>query len=159
MRSLTKFLSLGLIVASAAALGCGDSKKEEAGLTIVKGKLVDGGKPFFLDQSKVPLPKGAHGLPPGTEGSSALQIMFIPSDGKGSFTAKANAESGTFEVLGDSGKGIPPGRYKIVMTAQLGMGPDTPDFFKGKYGLSNTKIVRDVKAGEEVVIDVSKADG
>jgi len=138
-------------------LGCGGGK--EADLVVVKGRLVDKGQPFALDANKVPLPKGAHGTPPGTSGSSALQVIFISGDTKEQFPASTNADAGTFEVLGYEGKGIKPGRYKIAVVGRIGISPDTPDYFKGLFTPEKTQILRDVKAGEEVVIDISKPQG
>lgn len=148
-------LSVGL----ALALGCGGSGGRDGDLTIVKGKLVEKGNPFALDASKVPLPKGALGRPPGVTASGALQITFISGETKEQFPATANADAGTFEVRGVDGKGIKPGRYKIAVTGRLGTGPDSPDYFKGQFSAEKTQILRDVKAGEEVVIDISNPQG
>jgi hypothetical protein len=146
---------------SAGLAGCSGGGKDGGGGKpfIVKGKLVDNGRPFALDESKVPLPKGGHGVPPGITGSSTLQVTFIAAETKEQFSANANADAGTFEVKGPDGKGIKPGRYRIAVTAQLGFGPDTPDYFKGMFTQEKTQILRDIKEGEEVVIDVAKPQG
>jgi hypothetical protein len=34
-----------------------------------------------------------------------------------------------------------------------------PDYFKGKFAPGKTKILRDIKPGEEVVIDIAKERG
>jgi hypothetical protein len=121
--------------------------------------LVEKGQPFFLDQSKVPLPKGATGVPPGVEGSSVLQVTFIDAQTGESFDAKTYPEAGTFEVTGADGKGIKPGRYRIAVTARYGFGEDTPDYFRGRFTPEKTQIVRDIHAGEDVVIDIAKPNG
>ncbi len=148
-----------LIASSAFLVGCSKGDADAAGKFIVKGKLVENGKPFLFDASKVPLPKGATGVPPGIEASSALQVIFISVDDKRTFQAKSNPEAGTFEVPGDDGKGILPGRYKIAVLGRMGFSPDIPDYFKGQYTEANTKIVRDIKEGDEVVIDIAKPQG
>jgi len=138
-------------------IGCSGSKTEpDPGNLIVKGKLVEGSKPFTLDPSKVPMPKGATAPPPGM--GNPLQILFFAGEGTQQYSADVNAEMGTFEVKGD-GKGIPPGRYKIAITAKHGFGPDTPDYFRGRYSQENTKIIREIKPGDEIVIDVTKPEG
>jgi hypothetical protein len=155
-------MAAGLIPAlvSAALVGCSGSGAEPTapGQGIVKGKLVDRGKPFTLDPAKVPLPKGVTGIPPGSN-TSVLEIIFISTTDGVEHPAVTNAEAGTFEVKGPGDKGIPPGRYKIVVTARYGSSDDTPDYFKGRYTPEKTQIIRDVKPGEEVVIDISKPEG
>lgn len=155
------FLIRRIIFGAAIALaaGCSSGNTEEEGpLTVVKGKLVDNGKPFALDESKVPLPPGATARPPGVS-ASALQVTLFAAEGGKSYTATTNANAGTFEVTGSDGKGIPNGRYKITVTGSLGMGSGMPDYFKGKFAEGKTKILRDVKPGEEITIDVSKPEG
>jgi hypothetical protein len=150
-------------VAVAAALvgtvGCGQAGKDakDGERTVVRGKLVDNGKPFALDASKVPLPKGTHALPPGVTG--ALEVVFISTDTKEPYQATANADAGTFEVTGTDGKGIKSGRYKIAITARLGPSPETPDYFGGKFTPEKTQILRDIKPGDEITIDISKPQG
>ena len=58
-------------------------------------------------------------------------------------------------MKGPDGKGIKPGKYKISLTGS----PGQPDPFGGKFTPDKTKIVRDVAAGAEIVIDVSKPEG
>jgi hypothetical protein len=157
MRALT---TVALFLAAVVTAGCGGGKKEEAGNVVVKGRLTKGGNPYILDESEIKMPKGTHGLPPGVAGAnSALSITFYSMDSKGSYTAKTNASAGTFEVTGDTGSGIPAGRYKVSVTAKLGTSPDTPDVFNGRYTFEKTKIIKDVRAGEDVVIDITKDAG
>jgi len=133
-------------------IGC-SSATPDAGRVAIKGKLVDKGQPFVFDPSKVALPKGGTAAPPGTSSESALQVSFISTETKESFPATVNAAAGTFEVS------LKPGRYKVVVTTKVGFAPDAPDFFKGSYSAEKSQVIRDVKEGEEVVIDVSKPQG
>lgn len=146
-----------LVTAALATVGCGGNNRDDSPRSVVTGKLVDNNKPFALDPSKVPLPKGARALPPGITG--ALSIVFISSDTKESYTADVNADAGTFQVKGIDGKGIKAGRYRIAVTGRMGISPDTPDYFGGKFTPEKTQILRDVKGGDDVVIDVSKPQG
>jgi len=136
-----------LVAAVLLTLGCGGAGSGSKKLA-VKGKLMDGANPFVLDQAKLKLPKGAS-LPPGVR---LIQVSFVPADGEGE-TAPATVDesNGTFTA------NIAPGKYKVVITA--GSGPGTPDYFGGKFMLEKTQIRREVKEGEEIVIDVSKFTG
>jgi hypothetical protein len=145
---------LGLV----SIAGCGST--EERDLFIAKGKLLDNGKPFVLDESKIQLPKGATAPPPG--GGEGLRILFILAETKEQFQAKFNPESSTFEVTGSKGKGIKPGRYKIAVTANYAptsRDADSGDYFGGIFTREKTQISREVKEGEEIIIDVSKPKG
>lgn len=156
----THLIAAGIISAFATTIltGCsGSAQPTVAGQGIVKGKLVNGGKPFALDPSKIPLPKGTT-APPGSS-SNLLEIRFIPAGGGEDYGAETQPETGTFVVKGPGDKGIPPGRYKIAITARHGIGEEVPDYFKGRYTPENTQIIRDIKPSEEVVIDVSKPEG
>jgi len=158
MTSLIRLIARTLIVLPFLPLiGCGNS--EEVTTIIVKGRLTENGRPFILDQAKIPIPKGATAAPPGGE-SGIVRIAFIPTERTEQFPAKYVAESGTFEVSGTHGKGIKPGRYKIVITAgHTPGGKVSGDYFGGKFSREQTQIIREVKAGEEIAIDVAKPQG
>ena len=132
------------------AAGCGGTDDRVK----VQGKLLDNGKAFSLDASKMKLPAGATALPPGTK---AIQIIFVPAEGGDTASASVSETDWTFSVPGSDGKGIKPGKYKIAITG--GAGGGFPDYFGGKYSLDRTPIVRDVKAGEPIEIDVAKPAG
>jgi hypothetical protein len=147
--------------------GCGNS--DEGELVIVRGKLTENGKPFVLDQAKIPIPKGATAPPPGSEG---LRIVFIAMGGKKTsknidtderFPATYHADTGTFEVPGPKGKGIRPGRYKITIIADYsisgGKDKESSDYFGGKFSQEKTQIIREVNGGEEIAIELAKPQG
>jgi hypothetical protein len=142
-----------LLLHSAAALllvGCGDSTN---GTTVVEGRITSNGQPFVIDQSKLVLPRGATAPPPG----SGLQIIFIPENDAELIHAVYYPESSRFEVRGPNGKGIKPGRYRVALTAsyQFGVpGKEAADDFGGRFFADRTPIVREVKCGEELNIDV-----
>jgi hypothetical protein len=167
--SLLSRFAFGSFVLPALILlaGCGGS--DEGELLIVKGKLTENGKPFVLDQAKIPIPKGATAPPPGSEG---LRIVFIAMDGKKisknidtdeRFPATYHAGTSTFEVLGPKGKGIRPGRYKITITADYSIGggkdKESSDYFGGKFSQEKTQIIREVNSGEEIAIELAKPQG
>ena len=144
------------IVATLIALaGC--SKKDDGPRVVVKGKLVDGAKPYVYEA-----PKGKGALPPPPSAGNAgtgLQIQFTPVEGGDTSFANFNAESGTFEVKGADGKGLKPGKYKVFLT-MIGTAPGGADIFGGKFSREKSQIERDVTVdGPEIVIDVSKPKG
>jgi hypothetical protein len=142
--NMTIVARLTAFAALLAALGCSGSEVKKI---TVKGKLMDGEKPFILDNSKLKLPAGVS-LPPG---SRPLQVAFIPVE-KGDITfALMNPADGTFTVT------APAGKYKVGVVASAG--PGTADFFGGKFANDKTQIERELKEGTDVVIDVSKPNG
>jgi hypothetical protein len=155
---------LVVLTIALVSTGCGGKSGDDgaaAGRVIVRGSLVENGKPFLLDESRVPSPPGAipGAKPPGITSSSSLHIVFISAEGKERYDAKTNAEAGTFEVSGPEGTGIKPGRYKISVVGSQTAGTGGPDYFKGRFTPEKTKIVRDVKPGDDVVIDIAKDQG
>lgn len=144
------FRSCGLVAISLslafALAGCGESSAAKK--VSVKGKLVDGANPFILDATRLKLPAGAKGLPPG---SLPLRITFIAADGGEASPANVDAASGTFSVS------LVPGSYRIAVSASAELG--SPDLFNNKFSTDRTQIRRDVKEGDEIVIDISKSQG
>lgn len=159
MASTIRFVPIGgLATLIAFAIGCGKSD-EDRNLVIVRGKIVDNGKPINIDPSKQSLPKGATSAPPGTE-NGGLRIVFMPTVGDEQFPATYNQESGEFEVAGPKKKGIAPGEYKVVISAGLvagRKGGNSDDYFEGKFSKTKTPLRVSVKAGEEVNLDIAKA--
>lgn len=146
-------LSRSCAVALLFLLGCGSPP--EAPKAVVRGKLLDNGKPFTPEGVRMKLPKGAS-LPPG---SNPLQIMFIPLDANGEtyIATVTDPATGAFELAGSDGKGVRLGKYKV--SVQINTGPGTPDALGGKYSPEKTTLQAELKAGEEAVIDVNKPKG
>ncbi|HSQ56658.1 MAG TPA: hypothetical protein VLM40_13025 [Gemmata sp.] len=134
-----------LTVSLALAAGCGSSKDKTAeGRTKPKGRILENGLPVKVDTSK---------LPPGDPG---LQVTFIKiggvDAGEETDAQITDAGTGTFELFGADGKGIPPGKYRVaVVLAPVG----SADALKGKYSRDNSKIEVEVKEGEDLVIDLA----
>jgi hypothetical protein len=145
---------LGLSLAAGLACltpGC-DSK--DAGRVSARGRLLDKGKPFVFEEKKVKLPPGTS-APPVAEGGGGggLQVAFISAEGSDVSYAKLDPAAGTFEV-----QGLKPGRYKVALTVTNAL-PGAADPFGGKFTPEKTKIVRDIKGGEDIEIDISKPQG
>jgi hypothetical protein len=117
-----------LLLACFLMIGCGGG----SGVN-VKGKLFKGGQPIKVSE------KGM------------VQVRFIGE--KGTFSGNVTPE-GTFLITANEGKGIPTGTYKIAVFAYDPY--PTKDLLGGKFDEQKTTISRDIKSGEEVVIDVDK---
>ena len=111
----------------------------------VRGRLLENGRPLIVSTIH---------LPPGDKG---IQVSFYPlreGDLPGDpYQAVVSPGDGSFEVLGPSGRGIPPGRYRV--TIRVGV-PGRGDHLKDAFNIENTPIVREVSGDKEVVIDVGK---
>ena len=146
---LRAWIGAALVFGAAALVaGCGGPD----GRVVARGKLVEKDKPFIIDLANAKAAPGGKGVPPGTR---PIAMFFHPEDGGDPLGANVDAGTGTFEAKGPDGKGIKPGRYKIALTGP----PGGPDPFGGKFTSDKTKIVREVTAGAEIVIDVSKPEG
>jgi hypothetical protein len=63
---------------------------------------------------------------------------------------------GTFAVLGATGKGIPPGKYRVEITWQDPF-PMGKDQLEGKFGKANSPVIVDVPSAEDIDINVASA--
>jgi hypothetical protein len=127
----------------------------------VRGKLLRNGQPAQVDVT-------GKQLPPGETGR--MRVMFYPvkADNEaivnddGELTAiggeEAGVESdGTFALGGGKNPGIPPGKYRIVITH---IDPLTgKDLLKGAFNEGKSRITRDVTGDQEIVIDLAKPQG
>jgi hypothetical protein len=125
-----RWLSPCLILLALVA-GCGGD------LVKAKGKLLKDGKPFV----------------PGEK--EAVRIVFVPVDrveGKeqNMYPAEFKPEDGTFKVVGSTGTGLPPGKYRVAI--ELARGKDRVDVLKGKFAPGNSPIVREVKNSSDVLV-------
>ncbi len=142
---MTRFHAVGLLIAAFAAIvlaGCEANPQSVQDRMIgVRGKVVNAGQPL-----KVSNPMAGW-----------VEIKFIEYTEPGSqkaaetYTARAD-QNGEFDAAGKF-----PGKYKIAVR-QWDPYPNT-DLLEGKFDEANTTIVRDVKAGDNLVIDVSKPEG
>jgi hypothetical protein len=149
-----------LIAPLVAPLGCGGRGNN----VWVTGKLLKGGAKY---------------VPP--EGQF-VYITFVGLDIKDEtgksidagepFQADVDQVNGTFSVPGKEGFGIPPGKYRIAVTQKMtreafdatrkpnqrpkkGVDRET-DTLANKYGIENSPITREIKAGGELIIDLDQ---
>jgi hypothetical protein len=83
-------------------------------------------------------------------------VVFIrigtDAAGKQTVATVLGDQPGTCELLGQDGKPIPPGKYRVAVS----VGPEGGrDELEGKYGPENSPIEVEVKAGEDLVIDLN----
>lgn|GEM_PF-5767968 len=106
---MSRFLVLLAMTTVALSGGCGGS---ETKLAPVKGRLVaKDDSPF-----KVQRPDNQP-LPPGDPG---IRVKFVrvgdPPPGEDTtYYASVNAETSAFEVPGKANRGIPPGKYQVII--------------------------------------------
>jgi hypothetical protein len=128
-----RWLSPCLILLALVA-GCGGD------LVKAKGKLLKGGEPVKLGEKE------------------AVRIVFVPVDkveGKeqNMYPAEFNPEDGTFKVVGSTGTGLPPGKYRVAVELTR----NRKDVLNGAFAPGNSPIVREVKNSSDVlVIDLDK---
>jgi hypothetical protein len=115
-------------------------------MVIAKGKLLDNGAPLKVD----------------SKAGITVSFIEIPQDGMFSNSypaANYKRDTGTFEVPGKEGRGIPLGKYRI--TVNIMAIPSTPavEEINDRFSKKNTEVIREVKNDEPIVIDVSKPEG
>jgi hypothetical protein len=125
--------------------GCSSKTTVAEGRTKPRGRILENGLPIKVDTSK---------LPPGDPG---LQVTFIKIGGVDAGTEYeatiTDSATGSFELIGTDGKGIPPGEYRIaIVLAPHG----SDDLLKGRFSREKSKIHIEVKPNEDVVIDIAK---
>jgi hypothetical protein len=140
---------IGAICGVVAIAGCNKGEPKAAeGNVIAKGVILKNGLPLK------PTGGTSGNLPPGDPG---LQVIFVKlgtiDAGLEIPASIVSSEAGTFQLVGPEGKGIPPGKYRVVVVlAPYG----SNDELKGKYGRDNSPIEVEVKKGEDLVIDLAQ---
>jgi hypothetical protein len=126
-------------------VGCKSKDKTAEGRTKPKGRILENGLPIRVNSSK---------LPPGDPG---MQVTFVKLGGADAGeeinAVVTDAAQGAFELIGADAKGIPPGKYRVVLV----LAPHgSDDVLKGKYSREKSKIEVEVKEGEDLVIDIAQ---
>jgi hypothetical protein len=163
MRSHLRHGLVGALCFSVAlVVGCSGGSSGDKGV-MAKGKLLQNGQPAKVEYA------GTKQLPPGETGRMTVWFYPVKADNdviigpQGDIMVqggeKADVESdGTFKLGGGDGKGIPPGKYRVVVTH---IDPFTSkDVLKGMFSEGNSRVTREVKGpDEEIVIDLAKRGG
>jgi hypothetical protein len=111
----------------------------------VKGALLHRGEPYL------PKHKGS------------VTVIFVP-EAEGdtpadSYVADVNREDGTFVVNGKTGRGIPPGKYRVTINQMVMDAPAEINQMNERFSATNSKIIRDIQDETPLRIDLAKADG
>ena len=124
-----------LVLTAILLAGCGGG-----GMLKPKGRVVQGGTAFTIKEG------------------ADLGVFFYPLDadgklGKTVYPAYFNASDGTFTVTGSDKRGLPPGKYRVVVEHKL----NKKDLFNGTYDMNRSPFVFDVDTNTaEIVIDLDK---
>lgn len=139
MTVLTRsFCVASLLLATCLVLGCGGGGPPQY---VVKGRVTNGGEVI-----------------PVKPMVGRLRVWFVlqePSKPYDVKEAAVNPADGTFVVKGADGRGIPPGKYQVCIEWKddFPLGPDKLD---GKFNEANSRILRDIPAAEDIILDVAK---
>ncbi len=92
-------------------------------------------------------------------------MTFYPLEGAKTtegYPVKVDPATGNFEITGADGKGIPPGKYRVAVSAGAFVGgpggPSSKDPFEGKFGKDNSPIIREIDGKSEIIIDLDKPE-
>ena len=137
-------LSVCALAITSLVLGCGNPPGDTVP---VHGKLTNNGEPLAVKGREL--------------GLGYVELHFYRMNEDGTIDKDpadaAVEESGEFTVRGRDGGGLPPGKYKIAVR-QLDPAPDN-DKLGGRFNLENTPLVREVREGEEIIIDLARPQG
>jgi hypothetical protein len=133
---------IGCAIALSALVASGCASESEG--PILKGRLLDNGKPYTLDRV------------------SGFEIKFVTVEGVGpqkkSYVAIVERD-GTFTVTNPFGRRVPTGSYKVTIQCDLVTGKDGRwhDALNGAFTDQNSPLVYEVRSGvTDVTIDIGK---
>jgi hypothetical protein len=126
-------------------LGCGSSGSEnEVSGVNVRGRLLENGVPVKLRPDE------------------EIRVSFVAVEGTTpqpiATTAEYNPETGTYEITGPNGKGIPPGEYRVGIVSEVYGGGEDSNRFEEVFDAEITPLLATVgaEAGQEFDIDLRK---
>ncbi|MCI0700236.1 MAG: hypothetical protein L0241_04035 [Planctomycetia bacterium] len=137
-----QFALLFCCVALVSGCGKSSSAPEVSGVT-VRGRLVSNGAALKL-------------LP-----DEQIRVSFVDVNGTKDSQIAASSEydpgTDTFEITGPSGKGIPPGEYRVEIVSEI-YGGDGTNRFEELFDAEITPFLATVGAeeGQEFIIDIGK---
>ena len=148
-----------LALTTLALAGCGSSGNK----VVAKGQLLKGGSPYAPPRENL-----VH--------VTLVALDVVDDAGKKqngeAYAADVDQETGAFTVKGSDGLGVAPGKYRVAVTQKLtreafnaanAKGGKLPkgadrdaDTLMDKFGLGSSPITREVRPGEELVVDLDK---
>lgn len=126
-------------------VGCNSQPQEK--VVVVRGRVTSAGAPLQVSGRDV--------------GLGRVEIAFhqVQPDGTPAteFDSASADEQGNFNIRGRDGKGLKPGKYRIVVRQ---WDPDPTDKLDGKFSLENSQIEREIGESDNTIeIDVAKPTG
>jgi hypothetical protein len=123
-------------------VGCQGTPSD--GSVSVTGKLTSGGQPLVVQSSAT--------------GEGWVELRFYPQDASGNINDVYHqvmvSQTGEFKVPGPSNRGLPPGKYRVVVR-QWDPYP-VVDKLQGKFDETNSKIVQEVVGPTTIDLDLAK---
>lgn len=129
---LLPFFALAGCILVLPLVGC----NSEGTLVVAKGKLVKGGEVFAV-KSKGP-------VPPGT---FHLFMELVGEDGRTEPVA-VESDNTSFRTVGAKGKGVKPGKYKLVVAFYDPAPPE--DQLKGAFSAEKSSVFITIEAGKDL---------
>ena len=130
-------VSILILVLAFGSAGCG---KKEPKLLKAKGQVVKDGEDFVPEEDE------------------NLQVCFIPiakdlSPPRNWYAAEVDPATGSFYAAGGEKKGMPPGRYRVMVELKR----NRKDVLGGKFDSQNSPYIFDVDDNSELmVVDIAK---
>jgi hypothetical protein len=127
-------VTLSCCAAALLAAGCGAK-----GVTVA-GQVLSGGQPITVLPSEEIRVGFSAEAPAGQQGIAAW--------------ATVNPKDGSFTLAGPAGKGIPPGKYHVVVSSQIYQRSE--DRFEAVFGPTKPPLTVDVgpEQGQQFIIEV-----
>jgi len=144
-KSIRLWLAVGL--AFSAGVGCNQDPKSPTAesKSTAKCHVVNDG---------VPVQPRARSLAPGESGMEVIFTKMEGDDfGKRYSAIALSDQPGTFELVDQNAKPIPPGKYRVAVLLGRGAAKDSSN---DKFGLDQSPIVVEVKEDEDLTIDLAK---
>jgi hypothetical protein len=144
-KTVRLWFAVGLAIS--AGVGCNEDSKSPTAesKSVAKCRVVKDGVPV-QPRARNPAP-----------GESGMELIFTTMEGddvgKRYSAVALSDQPGTFELVDQQTKPIPPGKYRVAVL--LGRGT-SKDGSNDKFGLEQSPIVVEVKEGEDLTIDLAK---
>jgi hypothetical protein len=143
VRHLFLLRSAGLFALFTFALGCGKNPEPKSLLkdvsgVAVSGQLVQNGKPLKLAKDET------------------IHVSFVSTtDDKVASSSEFNPADSTFVTKGPTGKGLPPGKYKVGLASDRMDGG--VDRFQDSLDTASSPLTADIgsEEGQTFIIDVA----
>ena len=134
-----------IVLALLATAGCGEEVVVKE-TVLLQGKVVKGGQPLTVNSAQL----GDY---------ARVEAIFVPQDNSHPGYAVKVEPDGSFRLATESGKPLPPGKYRVAVR-QWEPYPQT-DLLQGKFDQKTSPIMIDIAANTTDLgtIDIDKPNG